>query len=112
MSGGKVLAVEAGMAALGAEAYYLLGPDSKKHQKKAAVLMAKMKREVTSEIKKVKEISTPLYHKAVDVIAENYAVQYKMHEGDIKMIAKKLKDEWKSIAKKATKKPVSKKKRE
>jgi hypothetical protein len=54
MSGSKVLAVEAGMAALGAGAYYLLGPDAKKHQKKASVLMSKIKKEVKKDTKKLK----------------------------------------------------------
>jgi hypothetical protein len=111
VSGGKIAAVGAGVAALAGGAYYLLGPKAKVHQKKASILMAKMKKEVASEIKKAKEISTPLYHKVVDVVAENYAEQYKMHEGDIKTIAKKLKGEWKSVSRKAPKKPVSKKKK-
>lgn len=105
------MAIAGGMAALAGGAYYLLGPKAKAHQKKASALMVKIKKEVTVEMKKAKEVSTPLYHKAVDAIAENYAEQYKMHEGDIKAIAKKLKGEWKSISKKVTKKPVSKKKR-
>ena len=55
MSGGKVLAVEAGMAALGAGAYYLLGPNAKKHQKKTSALMAKVKKEVETDAKKLKK---------------------------------------------------------
>ena len=101
--GGKILATGVG-AALGAGAYYLLGPDSKKHQKKVSVLMSKMKTEVEKEIKKSKEISTPLYHKIVDVVSENYAKQYQMHEPEIKAFTKRLKSEWKSVAKKAVKK--------
>jgi hypothetical protein len=112
ISGGKMLATGVGMA-LGAGAYYLLGPDSKKNQKKVSVVMSKIKNEVEKEIKKSKEISVPLYHKAVDVISENYAKQYAMHEPEIKAFAKKLKGEWKGAIKKATKKPtkVSKKKK-
>ena len=54
MSGGKKMMVGAGMAALGAGAYYLLGPDAKKHQKKASAVIVKMKKEVESEFKKAK----------------------------------------------------------
>lgn len=96
---GKKVAIGAGVAALGAGAYYLLGPNAKAHQKKASALFIKMKKEVQSEIKKAKEASTPLYHKAVDVISENYAKQYKNHEKDIKSFAKKLKSEWKGMNK-------------
>jgi gas vesicle protein len=106
MSGGKMLAGVAGAAALGAGAYYLLGPDAKKHQKKVSVLAAKMKKEVEVEIKKAQKAGTPMYHKVVDMISENYAKQYQMHEPEIKALAKKLKSEWKSISKKPTKKTV------
>lgn len=97
MTTAKKVAVGAGLAAVGAGAYYLLGPKAKMHQKKASALFAKIKKEVQSETKKAKEVSIPLYHKAVDVISENYAKQYKMHEKDIKAFAKKLKREWKKI---------------
>jgi gas vesicle protein len=108
MSGGKILAGVAGAAALGAGAYYLLGPKAKVHQKKAKALMVKMQKEVEREIKKAKENSGPMYHKAVDMISENYAKQYEMHEPEIKAFAKKLKREWKGAVKKATKKPTKK----
>jgi hypothetical protein len=52
MSGGKKMIVGAGMTALGAGAYYLLGPDAKMHQKKASTLVKKMKKEMEGEIKK------------------------------------------------------------
>lgn len=100
MSGGKKMVIAGGVAAIGAgvaSAYYLLGPNAKSHQKKASVLMAKIKREVKSEIKKAKEISVPLYNKAIDVVSQNYAKQYKMHEKEIKAFAERLKGEWKEI---------------
>lgn len=101
MSGAKKVAIGAGVVAASvatAGAYYLLGPNAKAHQKKASSLLAKMKKDVASEIKKVKEVSVPLYHKAVDAVSENYAKQYKVHEKDIKAFAKKLKTEWKKVA--------------
>lgn len=103
MSGGKIAGVAAGLAAVGAGAYYLLGPKGKTNQKKVVGLYEKMKKEVSAEIKKAKEASAPLYNKAVDVISKNYAKQYKMHEKDIEKFAKKLKGEWKSIEKVAKK---------
>ena len=103
MSVGAKMAVGAGVAAVSAGAYYLLGPKAKIHQKKASALLVKMKKEIENEIKKVQKMTTPLYHKAVDVISENYAKQYKMHEKDIKTFANKLKSEWKEINKIAKK---------
>jgi gas vesicle protein len=114
MSGGKKVAIGAGvatLAAVGAGAYYLLGPDGKKNQKKALALVSKMKKEVISEAKKAKKLSGPIYNKAVDIVSKNYAKQYKAHEKDIKAIASKLKSEWKDVEKniKTTTKKVAKK---
>lgn len=105
MSGSKKVAIVGGVAAVGAGAYYLFGPKAKAHQKKAKVLISKMKKEVASEIKKVKKVTPPLYHKAVDIISENYAKQYKLHEKDIQAFANKLKSEW-AKANKTVKKTV------
>lgn len=98
MSGAKMAAIGAGMAGVAAGAYYLMGPKGKAHQQKAKALLAKMQKEVKSEIKKAKEVSTPVYHKAVDIISKNYAKQYKMHEKEIKAFANKLKSEVKSAS--------------
>lgn len=101
-SDGKMMAAAAaGAAVIGAGAYYLLGPNKKIHQKKAKALYEKMKREVKKEALKAKELSVPIYHKAVDVISENYAKQYQLHEKDIRAIAGKLKKEWSTLKKKA-----------
>ena len=93
------------MATLGAGAYYLFGPNAKAHQKKAKILIAKIKSGVAKEIKKVKEVTPPLYRKAVGTVSKNYAKQYKLHEKDIKFIANKLKNEWQG-ANKIVKKTV------
>jgi len=108
-----VLAKVVGAAALGAGAYYLLGPDAKAHQKKAKTLMVKMQKEIGAEIKKAKVEGTPMYHKVVNAVSENYAKQYEMHKPEIKALAKKLKSEWKKVSKKTPKKSakVSKKKK-
>jgi len=103
MSAGKKVTIGATVVALGAGAYYLLGPNSKTHQKKAKVLLAKMKREIADKATKAKNMTEPLYHKAVDALAATYSKQYKMHEKDIKAFAKKLKSKGKSTAKKAVK---------
>lgn len=105
MSVGSKVALGAGVAALGAGAFYLLGPNAKAHQKKVSVLANKMKKEVTKEVKKAKAVTVPLYHKAVDTVSKNYAKQYKLHEKDINALAKKMKAEWKG-AKKVVKKAV------
>ncbi|MFZ3011477.1 MAG: hypothetical protein WA060_00540 [Minisyncoccia bacterium] len=95
MSGAKKVAIGAGVATLAAGAFYLFGPKAKAHQKQATTLMAKIKKEVTEEIKKAKTKTAPVYHKVVDTVSANYAKQYKIHEKDIKAFAKKLKSKLK-----------------
>lgn len=99
MSMGKKIVLGAGVAALGAGAYYLLGPKGKENQKKALALASRMKKEAEKEIKKAKKATVPVYNKIVDTISSNYAKQYKLHEKDIKSFAKKLKGEWKKVEK-------------
>jgi len=95
VSNGKKMAVGVGIAALGAGAYYFLGPNSKKNKKKASILMAQMRKEMVQKVTKAKSFTKPFYHKAVDTLATTYSQQYKIHEKDIKAFAKKLKSEWK-----------------
>ena len=54
MSAGKKVAIGGAMAAIGAGAYYLLGPDAKNHQKKASGLVSKIEKEVEKDAKKLK----------------------------------------------------------
>ena len=109
---GKTIAIGVGAAAVGAGAYYLLGPKSKAHQKKAKALIAKMQKEVKIKVAEAKVVTEPLYHKAVDFLSANYAKQYKEHGPAIKAFANKLKKEWKSskkeIIKKVSKTPKKK----
>ncbi len=107
MSVGKVAAIGAGVAAMGAGAYYLFGPKGKQHQKKAKVWMAEMKMEVQKKLKKVKSVTEPLYQNAVDAMAATYSKQYKEYAGEINAFAKKLKGEWKNVQHKV--RPVMKK---
>lgn len=106
ISTGKIIAIGAGVAALGAGAYYFLGPNSKKHQQKAKVWMTKMEKEAESKMKKIKSVTGPIYRKTVDTLAETYSKQYKEHVPEIKAFAKHLKSSWKGVEKKA--KPVIK----
>ena len=97
MSMGKVVGLGAGVAAIGAGAYYLFGPKGKQHQKKASAWAAEMKREVEKEIKKVKSVTEPLYQDTVDVIAKTYSKKYKNYSGEINAFAKKLKGEGRDL---------------
>jgi len=97
MSLGKAAVIGAGVAAVGAGAYYLLGPKGKEHQKKLKSLTIEMKKQIDKELKKAKEVTGPLYQNAVDTMAATYSKQYKEHADEINAFAKKLKGEWKNI---------------
>ena len=100
VSAGKVIAIGAGVAVLGAGAYYFLGPNGKKNQKKATAWMLKMKKEAKKKVSTIKKVSAPVYHEVVDKLATTYAKQYKAHAPEVKAFAKQLKSKWKSEEKK------------
>lgn len=106
VSTGNLVAIGAGLAALGAGAYYLLGPDGKKHQQKAAAWMSKMEKEAMKKLSAIKEVTKPVYNNIVDTLAENYSKQYKEHAAQIKSFAEHMKAEWKTAAAEA--KPMAK----
>lgn len=109
MSGGAMMAIGATAAALGAGAYYLMGPDGKKHQQKAATLYSKMKKEVSRELKRAKNVTTPIYNGIVDNVTNAYQGQYEAHEKEIRAMAKKMKDDWKAAAKSVVTRTAAKK---
>jgi len=97
ISNGKKIAIGASIVAVGAGAYYLLGPKGKEHQKKAGAILTKIKKEVVRETKKAKEMSVPLYHKAVDAISDKYSKEYNAHEKEIRALAAKIKGKVKEV---------------
>ncbi|MEI6378105.1 MAG: hypothetical protein WCO55_00455 [Candidatus Falkowbacteria bacterium] len=92
---GKVAAIGAGVSA----AYYLMGPNAKKNQKKAAAWMTKMEMEVGKQLANAKIITDNLHHETVDTISAAYAKQYKAQAPEIKKFAKKLKNDWQEAGK-------------
>jgi hypothetical protein len=109
MSVGKAAALGAGLATLGTGAYYLLGPNGKKNQKKAKVWMTKMEKDVLKKIVTIKDASEPIYHKAVDSLAATYAKEYNEYAPEIKSFATLLKKKLSTLSSKP--KPVTKKKK-
>jgi hypothetical protein len=106
-SAGKIMAVGAGVFALGAGAYYFLGPNGKKNQKKAKIWMVKMEKEAREKIAKIKNASEPVYYKTIDTLAKTYSQQYKEHAPEIASFAEYLKSSWKNMEKK--RKPATRK---
>lgn len=107
MSAGKMVVIGAGVAAVGAGAYALLGPNGKKNQKRAGAWVSKMEKDAKKKLISLKNASAPVYHKAVDALASSYSKEYKAHEKEIKAFAKELKGDWKNASKKVVKKATS-----
>ncbi|MES2214142.1 MAG: hypothetical protein V4465_02000 [Patescibacteria group bacterium] len=101
----------AGLAVLAAGAYFFLGPDGKKHQKKMKGWMVKMKGEVLERLEEAKDVSQPVYDDIVDTVAKANAVAGKIPKSEILALASDLKRQWRSISrgslpKKAAKRPA------
>lgn len=107
MSVGNIATIGAGAAAVGAGAYYFLGPKGKQHRGKTKAWMVEIEKEIEKKLKKAKNVTELFYHGAVDNVVEAYGKQYKEYAGEINAFAKKIKDEWKSMRPKA--RPVIKK---
>jgi len=99
----KLVAVGVGVAALGAGAYYFLGPDGKKHQKKAMGLISKIKKETLKDIKKAKPIIREA-KKTIDLVKKETTRDVKHTKPIIKQANKTIKLVKKTTTKKKAKK--------
>lgn len=103
-----VLAIGAGVAALGAATYYFFGPKGKKHQKDFKDWMIHMEKDVMVKFKRTEKLTKTAYNKVVDEVAKAYA---KNGKPEVARFAKKLKSQWKHVEKsvKQTTKHIAKK---
>lgn len=96
---GKVVGAIAGIAALSVATYLLVGPNGKKNRKDLKAWMVKMKADVAEKIENLKEVSTPVYEKIVDEVANKYSKIKNINQNDLKAEAMHLKKEWLKLAK-------------
>ena len=94
ISTGKVVAIGAGVAALGGAAYYLFGPNGKKNQKKAKAWMVKMEKDVANKAKKIKNMTMPMYHSVVEDVIKPYIAKNAPDAKEIKAYGVMLKKQW------------------
>lgn len=92
----KIAAIGTGVAALGAATYYFFGPKGKEHRKVTTAWMKEMKNDILHRAKKAGNLTEKAYHSLVDEIAKNYAHHGKMQ---VVLFSKKLKKQWKRVAK-------------
>mgnify|MGYP001811468612 CR=1 FL=1 len=105
---GEVVGIGATVAALGAAAYVLFGPNAKKNKKAIKGWAIKMKGEIIEKMEEAKEISEPVYHNIIDKVSAKYAKVKNMDPKDLEMVVAEVKKHWKAMMKDA--KPKSKKK--
>jgi gas vesicle protein len=97
MSGGAMVAVGAGIAAVAAASYLLLGPSGKENREKMKDWMSSMKEDVIEKMKDVKELTEPVYHKIVDAAVASQVITSKLSREDLMAFADRLKGQWKEI---------------
>jgi len=99
MSTGEVVGIGATVAALGAAAYIMFGPDAKKNKKAIKGWAVKMKGEIIEKLEEAKEITEPVYHKAVDTVSAKYAKIKKIDPKELKIVVDEVKKHWKGLVK-------------
>lgn len=101
---GKAIGVGVGIAALGAAAYLLMGPDGKKNRKAVKAWTVKMKAEVAEKMENMKEVTGPMYEKIVAQVAEKYKKVKNIDAKDVEAEINSLKKHWKDMSKTTVKK--------
>lgn len=108
ISAGEVVGIGATVAALGAAAYVLFGPDAKKNKKKIKGWAIKMKGEIIEKLEEAKEISEPVYHNIIDKVSTKYSKIKNIDPAELEDAVAEVKKHWKAMMKDA--KPKAKKK--
>lgn len=98
---GTIIGVGAGVAALGAAAYLLFGPNGKKNQKALKGWTVKMKGEIVEEFEKAKHITEPMYHEIIEKVQARYSKFQNVDKKELEKVVKEIKKNWKAIAKEA-----------
>lgn len=100
VSGGKtrVAIVAGGIAAAGAAAaYYLYGPEGKKHQKQVRAWAVTAKKEVAEGVKQMKVLNEVAYKRLVKEVGTKYAKVKKLDKKDVEAFAKELHGHWRGV---------------
>ncbi|MFA7000453.1 MAG: hypothetical protein WC241_05105 [Candidatus Paceibacterota bacterium] len=111
LSGGEMVGIGATVAALGAAAYILFGPNGKKNKKAIKGWAVKMKGEIIEKLEEAKEITEPVYHKIIDTVSAKYAKVKNIDQKDLESAIAEVKKHWKTMMKDAKPKKKAKIKR-
>ena len=94
---GKVIAIGAGVAAIGVMSYLLFGPAGKKNQKKLKGWMLKMKGDVMEKMEDAKEVTTSAYENIVDEVGKKYKSLKNIDSAELAAEIASLKKGWKAV---------------
>lgn len=109
VSTSAMIGIGAGVAALGAAAYILFGPNGKKNRKEIKGWAIKMKGEIIEKLEQAKEITEPVYHNIIDTVKAKYAKLKDIDEEDLEKVVSEIKKHWKAIQRDAMPKKKAKK---
>jgi hypothetical protein len=97
LSGGEIVGIGATVAALGAAAYVLFGPDGKKNKKAIKGWAVKMKGEIIEKLEDAKEISEPVYQNVIDKVQEKYSKLKNIDPKELEETVSGIKKHWKAM---------------
>lgn len=110
ISKASIVGIGATVAALGAAAYVLFGPDGKKNKKKINGWLIKMKGEIIEKFEDAKEISEPVYNNIIDSVKSKYSKIKNIDPKELEAAVLDIKKHWKTMMKDSKPKAKAKKK--
>lgn len=94
-----VAGVAAGLVALAAGSYFLLGPNGKKNRKEIKGWTLKMKGDVLEKLEKLQDVTPEVYNQIIDDVTLKYGKLKNIQAAELAEIASDLKKHWKAISK-------------
>jgi len=93
-----VAGVAAGVAALTAAGYFMLGPNGKKNQKQLKGWAIKMKGDVVEKLEKLQNVTPEVYNTIIDEVSLKYGKLKSISAEELADIATDLKKHWRAIS--------------
>ncbi len=90
--------VAAGLAALAAGGYFMLGPNGKKNRKEIKGWTLKMKGDVLERLEKLKDVTPEVYSGVIDEVSAKYGKIKNIQTAELAEIAQDLKKHWDAIS--------------
>jgi len=93
-----VAGVAAGVAALTAAGYFMLGPNGKKNQKQLKGWAIKMKGDVVEKLEKLQNVTPEVYNNIIDEVSLKYGKLKSISADELTEIVTDLKKHWRAIS--------------